>query len=893
MSFFANTAPQQQVKKVLANISEDALNSNQQAVPVPYLAGRAYVTGAYITPAYNPKAVPIKTQGGKGSSSQTTDYKYYADFALMFCMGGRRPVDAIRTVVMDSEVLWSGNVQRGTAEKEVITVAGAQGGDQGMIHLYWGSETQPIDGVLLTPRGVATGSIDPTDSTTFPPAPAGTGGQTFKNFAAGDVNPFSGHYDKHPAYRGQCYAVFKNWKLGRGRTSVPNIIFELVRGCPAPWITGGTSPGFDVATDQGVNPAAILYDWLTDTRFGMGLSDSQLDLTSFKNLYYTLDGIFARLSPVITQQNDFRQTVANLLEYYDGWIRNNGGQIQVGLFSHGTITSSGTLTDDDLLGNPALTPTGWGPTMNEVSIVYQDRLHHFNTYAQSYRDPNNFRITGTPRPTVLQRSWITDANQAKHYAREYGAILALPDTTGQLVVKREWLTNNHILPGNVFLYNSAYYSLSFYLRLLEVEHDADSSAKATMTVQLERAKWPSLYIPPGFQGPGGFVLGPRAIWESRVTEVPYLLTNHAFLTQIVCLAVQGNVEVMGYRIWASFDNGATYDCLANTNNFGAFGILAYALGAGTNSGWFYVYGPNHDQIVQSQTNTQGLDDTLLCFIDAEVYSLTTVFSYGGGLKLIYMYPGRLGTTKATHAVNAQAFFIPRSLLHILDNAGFAPGATVLFKLQPFTADTDYDLTTVTPISYLVSGWAPLQPPVFSPPPGPFVGSLFVYATAAPGTTMHYTRDGTQPGFGSPIWGTAPLNVTTTITLRIIAVTQDGRQSGERIATYTKVQQIPGQPAPGVQCAQPHWSFSGNQHYTAGNLTLTPVTAGSTIHYALNSGTTHTYAGPIPLASNPTGDIVEYWASLAGLDDSPHGFFSNTKNTPGGGGTSGFPPQLPP
>jgi hypothetical protein len=67
-------------------------------VPVKYLAGRAYVAGDYISPAYNPKAIPIKTQTGKGES-QTTGYKYFADFALLFCMGGRRPVDAIYTIV--------------------------------------------------------------------------------------------------------------------------------------------------------------------------------------------------------------------------------------------------------------------------------------------------------------------------------------------------------------------------------------------------------------------------------------------------------------------------------------------------------------------------------------------------------------------------------------------------------------------------------------------------------------------------------------------------------------------------------------------------------------------------------------------------------------------------
>jgi hypothetical protein len=163
MSFFANTEAQQPgEKRKLANISDDSINSNQQSVPVKYLAGRAYVAGDYISPAYNPKAIPITTQTGKGES-QTTGYKYFADFALLFCMGGRRPVDAIYTIVVDSDIVWSGNVQRGNANKEVITVP-----DHGVIHLYWGGETQGVDSILLTARGTPGGGVDPKDNTTWP-----------------------------------------------------------------------------------------------------------------------------------------------------------------------------------------------------------------------------------------------------------------------------------------------------------------------------------------------------------------------------------------------------------------------------------------------------------------------------------------------------------------------------------------------------------------------------------------------------------------------------------------------------------------------------------------------------------------------------------------------------
>lgn len=875
MAFFGDTSSQQQgVEKRLANIGVDAINTNQQAIPVPYLAGRAYVTGLFISPAYNPRAVPIQTQTGK-DQSDTTGYKYFADFALVFCMGGRRPVDAIYKVIVDNEIAWRGNIQRGQGNRENITVP-----NYGTIHLYWGTETQGVDNILLQPRSAGAG--DPLNATTWDP---NSGPNPFQGLAAGDPNPYSGHYDEHPAYRGQCYAVFKNWKLGRDRTSVPNISLELKRGCP--WVGGAAV----TSNDLGVVPAAILYDWLTDTRFGIALPESALDTASFIALYNKQNTQGWRLSVQLTQQSDFRQLIAEIMEYYDGWIRsnlNNQGKLEVGMWSHGTITSAGTLKDDDLLGEPQLEPQGWGPTLNEFTVVYQDRQHHYNEYTQTHRDPNNFRITGGPRPIVLQRPWLTDAALAKKYVREYGAIRALPTTRGTLVVKREWLGNK--LPGDVFLYQSGFYQLQFYLRLLQVEHASDDSASATLTVEWERAVWPSLFIPDPFQGPGGFTLGPRAIWIARITEVPYLLQDHRFLTQIAALAIRGNIEVIGFRVWASFDAGLTYQILATeqTRSFAAFGLVYAAFGPTVGGCWCRLYGVALDEVV-TQTPAQQANDTLLCFIDAEVMSIGQVIAYGNGLYQIFFLRGRFGTTGQSHLANAHIYFERRADLRIIDNASFIPGNVVKFKLQPFTVDEDYDLNAITPINYTVVGWDEIPAPVLAPPGGPFVGSVLVRATAAAGMIIRYTLDGT-PVFGDDLrFPAAGLTLNSNTTLRVRAFAANGRFSQERLANYTRVAQLPGN----QQCAPPSRSFSGVRGQTAGNLTLTVTTTGSTIKFRKNNGAIQNYSSPIALACNFGGDTCEYWATKPGLDDSPHVSFDNTRTDPGGGGQGGGGPPHPP
>jgi hypothetical protein len=874
----ANTPPE---PKKFANISNDQINSNQQAVPVKYLAGRNYVAGDYISPAYNPRAVPIRTQTGKSESS-TTGYKYFADFALLFCCGGRRPVDAVYKVIVDSDIRWDGNVTRGISDREVIQVP-----DLGTLCLYWGSESQAIDNVLLQARGIATGGINPQDSTTWPPAGQDDSRQhSFGGFFSGNANPYSGHYDVHPAYRGQCYGVFKNWKLGRDRTSVPNIQLELKRGCP--WINGA----FIAAEDRGINPVAVLYDWLTDTRFGMAIPESFLNKASFNTAYTQLEAITGRISPLVTSQTDFRQIIAELMEYYDGWIRRNGRLIEVGMWQSGDVNSTVHLLDDDLLAEPQLEPQGWGPTVNELTVVYKDRQHHFNDYVQNYRDPNNFRITGGPRPETFSRPWLTDAALAKAYARTSGAALALPFTSGNLTVKREWLTAHAMLPGKLFWFDSGFYGLSFLVRLLEVEHQADNSASAIMTVEWERSKWPSLYVPPPFQGPGGFVLGPRAIWQLRVAEVPYLMEDQRYDTQIITLAVRGNVEVQGYRTWVSFDGGNTYQILPSDSSSGSFASFGRTFGAmGDHGGGmgFYLFGIDLDKVV-SQTDAQWKDDNLLCFIENEVLSIGKIISYGYGFFTAYTLRGRFGTVPAPHPADTSIFFLFRANLKLIDNAGFIPGAAIKVKLQPFTADLDYDLNAVTPINYTIVGFNDIPAPVIYPGPMAFTGTLNVSVSApATGMTVRYTTNGTEVTGTSAEWprggggAYSVVSLTSTRTLRVRFYAVSGRYSPETIATYTKVQQIPGLPPPSQQCGAPSWSFSGTLRHTGGNLTLTATTTGSVIHYSKNGGGTLTYSTPIALACTTTGDTVKFWATLAGLDQSPSVFVNNMLETTYGGG----------
>jgi chitobiase/beta-hexosaminidase-like protein len=256
-----------------------------------------------------------------------------------------------------------------------------------------------------------------------------------------------------------------------------------------------------------------------------------------------------------------------------------------------------------------------------------------------------------------------------------------------------------------------------------------------------------------------------------------------------------------------------------------------------------------------------------------------VIPYGGGFNTMTILRHRLGTTAQSHAANANCFFIFRSDLKLIDNAKFIPGASVLFKLQPFTHQQDYDLLSITPISYTVVGWGNLAAPVLNPPPGPFYQRTTVHASSDAGLTIRYTEDGSEVTGVSPKFPVNGKLTTSTKTYRLRAFAADGRVSMETIGLYTKVDTPPAT----QQCSPPRWSFTGQIGYSSGTLTLTPTTSGSVVKYTRNSGPAQTYSTPLTVASNNTGDVIEFWAIKAGLDDSSHFTLDNTSQDPRGGG----------
>lgn len=164
----------------------------------------------------------------------------------------------------------------------------------------------------------------------------------------------------------------------------------------------------------------------------------------------------------------------------------------------------------------------------------------------------------------------------------------------------------------------------------------------------------------------------------------------------------------------------------------------------------------------------------------------------------------------------------------------------------YTGDSNYPGTysfgnaTLT----LGAGAPTVATPALSPTPGSFTGTQAVtISDSTPGATIYYTTDGSTPTTSSSVY-TSALSVSSTTTVKALAVLTGYVNSAVATGLYTIT-------APAV--AAPTCSPTAGAYGSTQSVTLSSTTGGASIYYTTN-GTTPTtgstlYTGAIPVATS--------------------------------------------
>jgi hypothetical protein len=580
---FGSTKNKRPEEPKLFGAQRERVATNESARPLPWFAGTRWLGVTWVGDVFGVRTEEVEEKIGKKKQAVARDY--FCSFAALVCGG---PVDRVSRIKLDGELVWIGDLVRADEDYVTITVA-----NRGVLRLYWGTETQEIDADLE---------------------------------ASGQ---------DHSAYRGQCYIVGDDFYLGTDRTTVPNPELELSRRVRVPFLSDAVAsiPAGDPGNTYDANPVAVLYDWWTNRRFGMGRDASGLDEVSLAAAAQTLFTEGMGVSPLLTSPRQVRQAWAELLENVDAYPSPSGGKLGLELVREADYPLR-RLTASDLNGDPRIDSQSWADTFDETRVKFRDHDLDGDDNMAKHHDLANFAVTRRHRAQTLERPWIVRAVQAAKLAGALGRVAGLAQASGKLSVREE--SARDLSVGRVFELATRDGSV-LQVRVTERSEPKPGETGVDISFETDRGWANAEYFSPAPDAVAETpVLRPAAASAKRILEAPYALAEDRTLPTLLWAVARGDSHTTNYDVWkASAEDGPYASAgTARGQTFSNFlvrarltsGYTADTLPVDQSVGIrFQVEGPDAALLAGEWDLEQGLSHELLCLFGEEALEVASLF----------------------------------------------------------------------------------------------------------------------------------------------------------------------------------------------------------------------------------------------------------------------------
>jgi hypothetical protein len=404
----------------------------------------------------------------------------------------------------------------------------------------------------------------------------------------------------HPAYRDQVVVVLKNFFFGRESATAPNV--SVIAGrTPKQTVITGASAALDA--DGQANPLCVLAELLTHPIWGLGLDPSTLDATSWQA---TADWLYGSsganqgtfyISPLIDQQQNVRQLVADLLEHCDCWLRwNASGVIEAGHRLHNQAAPTFTNGVNVINYHDAIDgkEIGWGgapwdDTFNKVTLHYSDRDHVWHTRPAIASAQWNRELTGRIKEQVIEAPHVCRADQALTLAAWRAKVGAEPGVTGQLTIRAETITARPGDPVQV-----THDAVSATLPMIITERTWKAPPSGQMDLQVESIRGLSAvpfvptrslslgspqpkpagvsdnYIAPGTSGSGAPTANSPVTPNYTFIQLPPVLWGNKDF-ELTLLAGRTSQVTRAYNVYYRLLDGGTFKNLERVTKFAVAG----------------------------------------------------------------------------------------------------------------------------------------------------------------------------------------------------------------------------------------------------------------------------------------------------------------------------------
>lgn len=361
-----------------------------------------------------------------------TGWRYYAGMQLLLCRG---EIDAITQIQVGEKLLWSGSQGAGTININEPNFYGGEslggGGISGVLEVHVGTKTQTPSTYLADFQTIATATT-PTN----------------------------------PRYTGTAYVVCRRIYLGTS-TNIRPWKFKVQR-----FVNGlGLSLAQTKVNGADANAAAVVYELLTNTEWGLGYPDSLIDKTNLYDTGVTLASEGIGFSMQIERELDAETLIEEIERTIDGFIRPNRetGKWEIKLArADYNIDTVPQADDENVLEVEDYTRSTWEDTSNEVRVIFNDRDDEFQSRPALARDKANVTIQGRVVPSRSEYPAIKYAAQANNTAWRDLRALSYPRARARLKLDRSFFGLNR---GDVIAWTCSEHSITkMPLRVMRVDY---------------------------------------------------------------------------------------------------------------------------------------------------------------------------------------------------------------------------------------------------------------------------------------------------------------------------------------------------------------------------------------------------------------------------------------
>jgi hypothetical protein len=360
-----------------AEIDDFDFPTAEEGRPIPVVFGEVDIRGSNILWYGDLRVQAIKKRSG--FSKSTVGHKYYIGWHSGLCHG---PVDAITNILVGEKQAWSGNATSNTTisinSPDLFGGEKREGGISGAIDVCMGGPTQTANSYLSTKLASA-----------YPGIPV-------------------------TAFRGITCLVVKQAYIGT--SAYPKVWAVRTRRILEGWQDDITWYDTKAVVDtRHMNPAHIVYQCLTDNRWGMGVDFSLIDETSFQAVADKLHAENFGMSVIWNQSESIEKFIQIILDHIAGGLtlNNSTGKYEM-LLVRGDydIETLDEYDESDVVRVTDYQRQGWGETVNEVTLVYTDPKTRKDTTI-SQQDLANIDAQGARVPQIIKLKGIHNHDVAK------------------------------------------------------------------------------------------------------------------------------------------------------------------------------------------------------------------------------------------------------------------------------------------------------------------------------------------------------------------------------------------------------------------------------------------------------------------------------------------------